>query len=318
MDSAGSNHFQASATPASIGVGQTETVEITPISTLQPGSTYNYTVTVTSQGQSEVLSGSFIVAEAPRYELTLSPVKNNVSLTPIELTATEPFTAAIFIDENGNYHPIPVVRDPNSNTVTIYGTASGTYMLVNYENTLTDVDNHWASNAIQNLSNRLILQGNANGEYKPENSISRSEVAAIVVRALGLTQGEAEQNFTDVPADRWDAEVVEIAAAFGLINGYSDGSFHPTASITREDAMVIIARVANMLNLSANVNESALAGFSDSDQISGYAKNAVALAVSLGIVNGNSNGTLAPKAELSRAEFAVIIERLLGLAGLID
>jgi|GEM_PF-1149856 len=243
---------------------------------------------------------------------------NSEIYAPIELTATEPFTAAIFIDENGNYHPVPVVRDSNSNTVTIYGTASGTYMLVNYENTLTDVNNHWASNAIQNLSNRLILQGNANGEYKPENSISRSEVAAIVVRALGLTQGEAEQNFTDVPADRWDAEVVEIAAAFGLINGYSDGSFHPTASITREDAMVIIARVANMLNLSANVNESALDGFSDTDQISGYAKNAVALAVSLGIVNGNSNGTLAPKAELSRAEFAVIIERLLGLAGLID
>jgi len=82
--------------------------------------------------------------------------------------------------------------------------------------------------------------------------------------------------------------------------------------------MVIIARVANMLNLSANVNEATLARFSDSDQISGYAKNAVALAVSLGIVNGNSNGTLAPKAELSRAEFAVLIERLLGLAGLID
>src|SRR5690606_25831978 len=81
MDSAGSAYFQVSATPASIGVGQTETVEITPKQPLQPGSTYNYVITVTYHGKSVDVSGSFIVEEAPLYELTLTPVKNNVSIS---------------------------------------------------------------------------------------------------------------------------------------------------------------------------------------------------------------------------------------------
>jgi len=191
-------------------------------------------------------------------------------------------------------------------------------MLVNYENTLSDIDNHWASEPINKLANNLILQGNPDGEYKPEASVTRAEVSAIIVRALGLVQGVARNTFTDAADNAWSAEAIQVAYAYGLIGGYTDGSFRPNANITREDAMVIMARMARMLNLTAQVDENILAGFSDTDQISGYARNAVALNVSLGIVNGNPNGTIAPKDELSRAEFAVLIERMLVKAGLMN
>jgi len=131
----------------------------------------------------------------------------------------------------------------------------------------------------------------------------------MVIRMLGWT-GIATSDFSDVNTDAWYAEAISIANAKGLIAGRANGTFDPNASITREEAMVIAAKVLANLNVTVEADTTALNGFSDSSSISSWAKDAAATLVKAGIISG-SNGKLNPKANITRAEICVILEKII-------
>ena len=112
--------------------------------------------------------------------------------------------------------------------------------------------------------------------------------------------------FTDVSSGAWFAPYVYALADKGIITGYEDKTFLPDKLITREDSAVIIYRTM----LDASVNMDAEAEFSDSNAVSDYAKEAVKKLCGAGIING-SDGKFNPKSNLTRAEAAAIISRLL-------
>lgn len=98
---------------------------------------------------------------------------------------------------------------------------------------------HWAKEEI----GQGFMQGYPDGSFKPEKTITRAEMAALVARLKGDTEaGSSAASFSDV-AGHWAQKAIEAAKAAGIINGYSDGTFRPEAELTRAEAVTIISKL---------------------------------------------------------------------------
>lgn len=173
-------------------------------------------------------------------------------------------------------------------------------------------ETHWASDAINTLAEKGIVSGVSDDIFTPEGNTTRADLAIMLVRYLGI-EGTASTNFNDVSEGKYYYNFVGLAKENGLINGYSDNTFKPEEKITRQDAMVMIANVLeNYLNSKVNKDTSILGNFKDSDLISSYARESVAVLVNKGIIVGN-DGKLNPSANITRAEVSVIIYKLINL-----
>ena len=114
-----------------------------------------------------------------------------------------------------------------------------------------------------------------------------------------------------MPADAYYANELTIAKANGIVQGVGGNRFLPEARITREDMMVILARALAKTGAALEkADPQALASFADGAQISGYARESVELLVSNGVIAG-ADGQIDPKGYATRAEVAVMLERVL-------
>jgi len=140
-----------------------------------------------------------------------------------------------------------------------------------------------------------------------------------MVRALGLSDKGKAASFKDVSAKDWFAGAVAKAGEYGLITGYEDGTFRPDNIIIRQEAIVMLERAMKWAGLTGNKAEmdEALSRFADGHQVAAWAKASVAATVEHGLVQGSS-GNLNPASEITRAEAAAIVQRMLKKAGLID
>ncbi|MDE6182768.1 MAG: S-layer homology domain-containing protein, partial [Eubacteriales bacterium] len=167
---------------------------------------------------------------------------------------------------------------------------------------------HWASESISRLSSAGIINGMPNGSFNANGNTKRADVAVMLVRLLGINE-TFNGNFIDIEPNAYYANAVGIAREYGIVTGGTDGKFNPNANISRQDTMVMIARILDNLQITTNSETSNLQQFSDASNISGYAVDAVSKLVSAGIINGN-NGKINPQAPIIRAEMAVIMDRL--------
>ena len=124
---------------------------------------------------------------------------------------------------------------------------------------------------------------------------------------LGL-RGVGELPFADTDENAWYAEDVSAAVAEGLVVGW-DGNFRPDETITREEAMVIVAKAIERYGVEPVGDLSCLEAFSDAGQISDWAAEFAATLVSNGIIVG-FDGEIMPKANITRAEIAVILYQM--------
>jgi hypothetical protein len=198
---------------------------------------------------------------------------------------------------------------------------NSTYTVICNSGAFTDVANHWAKDAVNDMGARLVITGTDGTNFEPDRDITRAEFAAIIVRALGLKPGLGTNDFGDVKDNDWYCGYIETAAAYKLIEGLEDGSFHPTDRITREQAMTIISRAMVTTNMRINMNGNEigtlLGGYDDGLDVSDWAASGTAACVKAGIVGGRTETTLNPKEHITRAEVAVIIQRLLQKSNLI-
>ena len=126
----------------------------------------------------------------------------------------------------------------------------------------------------------------------------------MVVELFGLLNENSVCDFIDCDKNLWYYKYVASAYEAGIVGGRDDGSFGAGELITREDMAAIIARV---LAVKGKTLENAEAAFSDSDEISPYAKNAVAGLSNAGVINGMGDNTFAPKNNATRAQCAVML-----------
>ncbi len=167
----------------------------------------------------------------------------------------------------------------------------------------------WAAPAVSYLYSSGIVKGSDDGKYRPADNIKRGDFVLMVTRAFGLESYNTE-NFSDVPMGVYYYSAIASAKYYGIVSG-SGGLFFPAAHITRQDAMVILARTLDVCGYSiASGTEADLARFADASQISDYAVDAMASLVRAGIITG-SGGLLNPKSSITRAEMAVMLYKVL-------
>lgn len=150
------------------------------------------------------------------------------------------------------------------------------------------------------------LLGYENGTVRPNGSISRAEVATVLfrllkddVRAQNLTKDNA---YSDVSGTAWYAAAVSTLSKMGVISGYPDGTFRPNAPITRAEFAAMIARF----------DETAKSADTPFTDISGHwAENAIGKAYGNGWVEGSSKTVFCPESNLTRAETATLLNRVL-------
>ena len=113
----------------------------------------------------------------------------------------------------------------------------------------------------------------------------------------------------------WCCGSVGAAVKYGIIYGYTDGSFRPNADITRQEAMVMMQRAAKVAGYAGTTGS--LVSFTDASSVGAWAKSAVEFNVGSGLIQGNA-GKLNPNSSITRAETAVVVLRLLQKSGLVD
>jgi uncharacterized repeat protein (TIGR02543 family) len=195
------------------------------------------------------------------------------------------------------------------------------YSVIWHPLTFKDVDQHWAQQDVNDMGSRLVVNGVGDGLFNPDAAITRAEFAAIVMRGLGLKPVGGSAVFTDVQASDWYYTAVQTTSGYKLIDGFEDGTFRPNEKITREQAMLIIARAMAVTKLQdqlpAKEISEVLKPFADAAAASDWAKAGITASIQAGLVTGRSADELAPQASITRAEVATIVKRLLKESGLI-
>ncbi len=161
----------------------------------------------------------------------------------------------------------------------------------------------WSEEAMTAAVNNGLLIGKGDGTIAPKDYLTRAEVATIINRAFGATVKADISRFTDVSADDWYYTEFQKAVNMQTVVGVDDSHINPTGYISRECVFTIMARA---LVLSAG-DASALSKFSDASSVSSWATPYVAAMISNGYVNGDGNGSINPKAYITREEFAQIL-----------
>lgn len=195
-------------------------------------------------------------------------------------------------------------ESPNVASDAVIKNAKGEDVTANYKITYVN----GVLKAIEVLNKEIHFNyviGYTDGTIRPNNDISRAEVATIFFRLL--TDEAREQytttagNFTDVKAGMWCNRAIATLTNMGIIKGYTDGTFQPNKSITRAELATIIARFAKL-----DVNTKT---FSD---INGHwAQKNIELAAGNGWINGYEDGTFRPNNNITRAETFAMINRVL-------
>ncbi|MGE7842974.1 S-layer homology domain-containing protein [Lysinibacillus sp. NPDC093712] len=242
---------------------------------------------------------------------------------PSGIDANKITTAIVVKPDGTTYHvPTKIMQKEGTYFAVINSLTNSTYALVWHPIEFKDVASHWSKEAVNNLGSRMIINGVRDGVFAPNQDITRAQFAAIMVRALGLKTDVVTNNYTDVRADAWYAGYINAASEYKLIQGYSNGKFGPNDKITRQQAMTILARALSLTGVDTAITEqeaaSILATFKDKAQIAEYAKPHIAVALKTGLVTGKANQTIAPTAYITRAEVAVVIDRFLKKAELIN
>ncbi len=236
---------------------------------------------------------------------------------------SDKITTGIVVERDGSFRHVPTKIAVIDGTyhAAINSLTNSVYAVVWHPVEFADVQGHWAKDAINDMGSRMVISGVSDTSFDPGADITRAEFAAMVVRGLGLKPDEGEQTFRDVAAESWYADIVRTAAAYGLVQGFKDGTFRPTDKITREEAMMIAAKAMRLTGLADKTgaldNDAVLSKFADGADAAVWAKEAIASTAKAELISGRNGGKLEPKANISRAEVAVLIQRLLQRSGLI-
>jgi len=215
----------------------------------------------------------------------------------------------------GTYDIVMTVENPNPNyAITFVDGTLVCYMVLPGQSTLpfTDVaGDAWYRDAVQYVYDEGLMTGTAYDRFSPDLSTSRAMIVTILWRLEGAPMDAETSSFTDVVRYSWYSDAVDWAAAFGIVEGYSEESFGPNDPITREQLAAILYRYARYKGYDVSVGENTnILSYEDAFDVSDYAYPALQWACGAGVMNG-TNGYLLPQSHATRAQTAAILYRFL-------
>ncbi|MDD6214430.1 MAG: S-layer homology domain-containing protein [Firmicutes bacterium] len=179
----------------------------------------------------------------------------------------------------------------------------------------TDMPDGQSGIAIENAVKNGLLHGYDDNTVRPDNNITRAEMAVIITNACKVTKLGDISSFTDVAADSWYHDAMAQAYEMGAFSGDGD-KMHPENNITFQECFTILANVFELLppytgkNPSRVYDTSVLNTYYDATEVADWAKPYVAGVVINGGWKG-TNGKLTPTAYITRAQFAVVMDNLI-------
>ena len=185
----------------------------------------------------------------------------------------------------------------------------------------SDLDpNAWYHEAVDYVLSRGMMNGVGGGRFDPKGQFTRAQFCAMAQRALSLPAASGSP-FSDVPAGAWYRGAVNAAFAFGAVNGVGGGLFAPDKTITRQEAAVLVSRLAAVCGRNTAMNQAAvrnvLSAFGDYRACADWAAEGLAFCYANGILD-DSALNIDPTAPVTRAEAAAMFYGLLDGALLLE
>ena len=142
--------------------------------------------------------------------------------------------------------------------------------------------------------------------------MTRAMLVTVLYRLENTTEKPKSHSFTDVKAGEWYADAIAWAVENGIVEGVSETEFAPNDSITREQLSVVLYRYAQYKEQDTSIGEDTnILSYTDAEEISQYAISAIQWMVGAGLINGETDSTINPKSNSTRAQVAVILMRYL-------
>lgn len=168
-----------------------------------------------------------------------------------------------------------------------------------------DYEGHWAQATIEKWLNAGKVSGYPDGSYRPDEYVTRAEFVRMVNGIIDYNE-KTGITYKDVTANDWFYDYISVAQNLGYISGYSAEGFGPNDNITREQAASIAARIQYLADNSAGIEK-----YTDKDEISEWAKEALGAASNAGFIGGYEDGSLRPLNFLTRAEALTMLDNIL-------
>lgn len=156
-----------------------------------------------------------------------------------------------------------------------------------------------------------LMKGVTDTAFAPDGKLTRAMLVTILYRAISEPKVDNSSSFSDVDAGAYYANAVSWAKEKGIVSGVTETEFAPDADITREQIAAILYRYVQYKRYDTSRGGMLIREFSDYEEISAYAIDAMTWAVNMGIISGKGNNRLDPQANATRAETAAIFHRLI-------
>jgi hypothetical protein len=182
-----------------------------------------------------------------------------------------------------------------------------TVKVVDNTPSFTDISNTtevWYNDAVNFVGARNIMNGTDSSSFQPNAELSRGMIAQMLYNLEGQPESSTDKSFGDVDG-QWYSDAVLWAAEMGVVSGYNNGDFGANDNMTREQMATILYRYSSNKGYDMTVS-SDMSDFSDAGETSSWAQDAVAWAVSIGLMSGKGDGSIDPQGTASRAEVATV------------
>ncbi len=169
----------------------------------------------------------------------------------------------------------------------------------------------WYYDSVETCAELELFNGTSPAKFSPNKTMTRAMLVTVLWRLDGEKTPNAPADFADVPSGSWYTDAVAWASENGIVNGVGKGRFNPNGNVTREQIATILRRYAESKGIDTGA-QADLSTYPDAEEISSYAKDAMAWANAVGLINGNKIGQtilLQPKGDATRAQVAAILIR---------
>lgn len=165
----------------------------------------------------------------------------------------------------------------------------------------------WYEAAVSEVTELGYMTGVSDTLFAPDAQVTRSTVVVVLWRMEGSPAPGATVSFGDVSPSAWYAQAAAWAKENGIANGDTRGDFKPEQFVTRQELAAFLTRYDAYRG--SELAEGTLGLYSDAGEISAWAEESMAHAVGMGLLEG-AGGKLSPTASATRAQLAVILQRL--------
>ncbi|MGB3296980.1 MAG: S-layer homology domain-containing protein [Phormidesmis sp.] len=178
-------------------------------------------------------------------------------------------------------------------------------------------DNYWAKPYIDALSSRELISGYQDGTFKPDQPVTRAQIANIVSRTFDLTADKKSLEFSDVSSDYWARESIGEVVKGGFMTGFPNNTFAPNSPVTRAQSLTTLV---TGLGIKPPTNiQTSLDRYTDANAVPNWATEKVAAATAGGlVVNYPTLQQLNPTQPTTRAELSAFIYQALAKEGIVE